>query len=180
MAWTDSEIISRFREPATRDQAFKALVQQYQERIYWHARRMAGNHEDADDITQNVFIKIWKHLDGYREDAALYSYIYRIVANESLSLIEKRKKHLSTSMDESPFLHNQLTAHQSMDEQDVTGLLEAAINTLPAKQKQVFIMRYYDELKYEDMAELLQTSVGALKASYHHALKKMEKILKGD
>lgn len=180
MAWTDSEIINRFREDSTRDQAFKALVAQYQERIYWHARRMAGNHEDANDITQNVFIKIWKHLGVYREEGALYSYIYRIVANESLSLLEKRKKHLSSSIDDSPSLANQLTTHHGLDEEEILLKLESAIHSLPPKQKQVFIMRYYDELKYEDMAVLLQTSEGALKASYHHALKKIEKILKGD
>lgn len=177
----DKDIITLFEDPDNREKAFKLLMVKYQERLYWHIRRMVHIHEDADDIIQNVFLKVWKNLDSFRGDSKLYTWLYRIATNESLSFINQRKKNNSLSIDHEDFdLGNQLKADQYFDGDEITVRLLEAIESLPDKQKTVFNLRYYDEMKYEEMSGILETSVGALKASYHHAVKKIERMMTGD
>jgi RNA polymerase sigma-70 factor (ECF subfamily) len=155
--------------------AFHILVKTYQERLYWHIRRIVINHDDADDILQNVYIKVWKNVEGFREDSSLFTWLFRIATNESLSFLQKNRR-------QSVFSSNEITEHMSevleadkyFDGNDLQKKLQAAVLQLPDKQRVVFNMKYFEEMKYEEMSEILQTSVGALKASYHHAVKKIE------
>lgn len=175
----DQELIASFRKGAL-EGAFTKLVRKYQERLYWHIRRMVVVHEDTDDILQNVFIKVWRNLEGFRGDANLYTWLYRIATNETLSWIEAQKKFSTVSMDgKEDFLENRLQAQPNFDPEKIEWKLQRAIGTLPEKQRIVFNLRYYDEMPYEEMAQVLDTSAGALKASYHHAVKKVEEYLKG-
>lgn len=173
----DSIILASFREERTKELAFTQLVRKYQEKLYWHARRMVVSHEDADDILQNVFIKVWKHLDSFREEANLYTWLYRITTNETLSWIEQQKKRRSISLSDSETFMDQLPAQKGFDANKLEWRLQQAIQALPEKQRIVFNLRYYDEMPYEKMSEVLETSEGALKASYHHAVKKVEAYL---
>lgn len=171
----DSEILDKFAHENSRNEAFGLLLQKYQQKIYWHIRRMVLNHDDADDLVQEVFIKVWKNLDRFRQDAQLYSWIYRIASNECLQFLQKQKKRNTTSFDE-------LTAKQadtfgasdSFNGDQIQAKLYQAIETLPEKQKLIFQMKYFEELKYEEISAVLGTSVGALKASFHLAAKKIE------
>ncbi len=181
MQVTDEEILEQFRNPDTKERAFNKLVQKYQEKLYWHIRRIVMVHEDTDDVLQNVFIKIWKNLDRFKENSKLYTWMYRIATNESLTFINKRKRKSSTPLETDDYdLKGLLQSDPYFDGDEIQIKLEEAIETLPDKQKLVFKMRYYEELKYDDMSEVLGTSVGALKASYHHAVKKIEKYLSED
>ena len=174
----DHVIIASFRQEKTKEQAFTQLVTKYQERLYWHIRRMVVEHEDTNDILQNVFIKVWKSLEDFREEANLYTWLYRIATNESLTWIEQQKKRSSISLsDEESPVANKLEAQKGFDANKLEWRLQQAIQTLPDKQKAVFNLRYYDEMPYDEMAVVLDTSVGALKASYHHAVKKVEAFL---
>ncbi len=175
----DSIILEKYRNPATRDAGFTELVKKYQQRLYWHIRRMVVVHDDADDVLQNVFIKTWKGLENFREDSNLYTWLYRIATNESLSFLKQQKKHtgLSVSEEEQVMLENKLKADEHFDAAKLEWKLQLAINQLPEKQKLVFNLRYYDEMPYEEMSKVLETSVGALKASYHHAAKKVEEYI---
>ncbi len=157
------------------------LVRAYQQRVYWLVRKMVIDHDDADDITQEVFIKIHKAIDSFREDSQLFTWIYRIATNECLTFLNKKRKRfflpiedigneLASKLDSSP--------HLSGDE--IQKKLQLAILKLPDKQRLVFNMKYFEEMSYEDMAEVTNTSVGALKASYHHAVKKIEDFLEGN
>lgn len=178
---SDKEILDKFKNPATKEAGFRLLMQKYQEKLYWHVRRMVVNHEDANDVCQNMFVKIWKNLAKFRADSKLYTWLYRIATNESLTFINKRKKRDSAPLATDEYdLSAQLKADPYFDGDEIQIKLQGAIDTLPPKQKQVFLMRYYDGLKYDDMSAVLETSVGALKASYHHAVKKIEKYLKED
>ncbi len=178
---TDAEILEQFRNPATKEKAFNKLILKYQEKLYWHIRRIVMIHDDADDVLQNVFIKIWKNLDKFKENSKLYTWLYRIATNESLTFINKRKRRASTALETDDYdLGALLRSDPYFDGDEIQIKLEEAIETLPEKQKLVFKMRYYDALKYDDMSEILGTSVGALKASYHHAVKKIEKYLTED
>ncbi|NVO86536.1 RNA polymerase sigma factor [Hymenobacter terrestris] len=171
----DQEILAKFHDPAARNVAFNQLVRKYQRQVYWHVRKMVINHDDADDLTQDVFIKIWNHLEGFRQDASLYTWIYRIATNECLSWLKsKRHKFLLPLTDVTAELSAQLEADKSLAGDEIELKLQKAILMLPDKQRLVFNLRYYDEMPYEQMAEVTGTSVGALKASYHHAAKKVE------
>lgn len=172
----DRALLAAFAHESTRDRAFTDIVRVYGERLYWHIRRMVTEHEDANDVLQNVFIKAWKGLQDFRGESGLYTWLYRIATNETLSWLEARKRRRAVSLD-SDAEHNpasQLQAQESFDGRRVEWQLQQAVGGLPEKQRLVFNLRYFDEMPYEQMSGVLGTSVGALKASYHHAVKKIE------
>ncbi|MCC3159848.1 sigma-70 family RNA polymerase sigma factor [Hymenobacter sp. 15J16-1T3B] len=174
----DQDILLKFRDPASRNLAFNQLVRKYQSKVYWHVRKMVVDHDDADDLTQEVFIKVWKHLENFRQDASLYTWIYRIATNECLNLLaSKRRKFFLPLNDVGAELTQKLEADEQLAGDEVELKLQKAILRLPDKQRLVFNLRYYDEMPYEQMAEVTGTSVGALKASYHHAVKKIEQYV---
>jgi len=171
----DTELLLQFRDPATREKAFTAIIRKYQEKLYWHIRRMVVEHEDANDVLQNVFIRVWNGLENFREDSQLYTWLYRIATNECLSYLEQQKRKSSASLDEMEGgLSNKVIADKYFDPNKLEWKLQLAIQQLPEKQRVVFTLRYYDEMPYEEMSRVLDTSEGALKASYHHAVKKIE------
>ena len=178
---SDSELLKKFRIEGTRNYAFHLLVTKYQKRVYWQVRRIIIDHDDANDVVQNVFIKVWKNLDGFKETSQLYTWLFRIATNESLTFLKQKRATLYM-----PFegvergLARKLTDDNFFSADEIEKKLQNAILTLPEKQRIVFNMRYYDETPYEQMAEILETSVGALKASYHHAVKKVEDFLKNN
>lgn len=174
----DQDILAKFRDPAARNVAFNQLVRKYQTKVYWHIRKMVVDHDDADDLTQDVFVKVWKHLENFRQDASLYTWIYRIATNECLSfLASKRRKFFLPLNDVGAELAAKMEADPGLAGDDIELRLQKAILKLPDKQRLVFNLRYYDEMPYEQMAEVTGTSVGALKASYHHAAKKIEQFI---
>ena len=171
----DHEILLKFRDPASRNVAFDQLVRKYQRKVYWHVRKMVVNHADADDLTQDVSVKVWKHLGAFRQDAALFNWIYRIATNECLNFLGiKRRKFLLPLTDVGAELAAKIEADPAIAGDEIELKLQQVILRLPDKQRLVFNLRYYDEMPYEQMAEVTGTSVGALKASYHHAVKKVE------
>ena len=171
----DHEILTKFFDPASRNLAFNQLVRKYQRKVYWHVRKMVVDHDDADDLTQDVFVKVWKHLSTFRQDAQLFTWIYRIATNECLSFLgSKRRKFLLQLTDVGAELASKIEADTDLAGDEIELKLQKAILQLPDKQRLVFNLRYYDEMPYEQMAEVTGTSVGALKASYHHAVKKVE------
>lgn len=171
----DTELLLQFRDPATREKAFTAIIKKYQEKLYWHIRRMVVEHEDANDVLQNVFIRVWNGLENFREDSQLYTWLYRIATNECLSYLEQQKRKSAASLDEMESgLSNKVVADKYFDPNKLEWKLQLAIQQLPEKQRVVFTLRYYDEMPYEEMSRVLDTSEGALKASYHHAVKKIE------
>jgi RNA polymerase sigma factor (sigma-70 family) len=175
---TDTELLALFREPANKEKAFTEIVKKYQERLYWHIRRMLVDHDDSNDVMQNVFIRVWNALAGFREDAQLYTWLYRIATNECLTFIEQQKKKASVSLsDIESGLSNKIRADKDFDAHKLEWKLQLAIQQLPEKQRVVFMLRYYDEMPYEEMSRVLDTSAGALKASYHHAAKKIEDFI---
>ena len=177
----DKELLNAFREESTREAAFTKIVRKYQEKLYWHVRRMVVNHDDANDVLQNVFIKVWNYLDNFREEANLYTWLYRFATNETLTFLDKEKRKASLSLsDHESGLANKLHAEKGFDANKLEWKLQQAIALLPDKQRTVFLLRYYDEMPYEEMSRVLETSTGALKASYHHAVKKVEEYLKRD
>lgn len=177
----DRELLAAFKEEATRERAFTQIIKKYQEKLYWHVRRMVVNHDDANDILQNVFIKVWNYLDNFREESNLYTWLYRIATNESLTFLDKEKKRASMSLsDHESGLSNKLQAEKGFDANKLEWKLQQAIQSLPEKQRTVFLLRYYDEMPYEEMSKVLETSTGALKASYHHAVKKVEEFIRQD
>ena len=174
----DKELLSQFREPATKEAGYTRIIKKYQEKLYWHIRRMVVEHEDANDVLQNMFIKVWNGLENFREDSQLYTWLYRIATNESLSFLEQQKKRSSVSLsDVESGLSNRLKADKHFDANKLEWKLQVAIQKLPEKQRVVFNLRYYDEMPYEKMSKVLETSEGALKASYHHAVKKIEDFI---
>lgn len=177
----DRALLLAFRNESTREQAFTQLVRTYQERLYWHIRRMVMDHDDANDVLQNVFIKVWKNLAEFREESGLYTWLYRIATNETLTFMEQKKRRATASLsDEEGGFANKLEAQKGFDYKKLEWRLQQAIGELPEKQRLVFNLRYFDEMPYEKMSEVLGTSVGALKASYHHAVKKIEAFFKND
>ena len=171
----DSEFLIQFRHEETKEKAFASLVKKYQEKLYWHIRRMVVQHEDANDVLQNVFIRVWKGLENFREDSRLYTWLYRIATNESLTYLDQLKRKSAVSLsDVETGLSNKIKADRNFDAQKVEWKLQLAIQQLPEKQRVVFALRYYEEMPYEEMSRVLDTSEGALKASYHHAAKKIE------
>ena len=171
---TDKEILELYREGG-REEAFRLLVQTYKERLYWHIRRMVLDHDDADDCLQNVFIKVWQSLDRFRGDAQLYTWLYRIATNETLTFLTKQQ----TRGDQTVLAAaERLSSDSWFDGDQLQAALHKAIAKLPPKQKAVFNLRYFEEMPYEKMAEVLETSQGSLKASYHHAYEKVKAALK--
>lgn len=171
----DSELLSQFRTEATKEKAYTALIRKYQEKLYWHVRRMVVEHEDANDVLQNVFIRVWNGLQNFREDSQLYTWLYRIATNESLTFIDQKKRKSAVSLtDVEEGLSNSVRADKDFDPNKLEWKLQLAIQQLPEKQRAVFNLRYFDEMPYEEMSRVLETSEGALKASYHHAVKKIE------
>ena len=171
----DSELLTQFRDPATKERAYTTIVKKYQEKLYWHVRRMVIEHEDANDVLQNVFIRVWNGLENFREDSQLYTWLYRVATNECLTYLEQQKKKSSVSLsDVESALSNRIIADKHFDANKLEWKLQLAIQQLPEKQRVVFNLRYYDEMPYEEMSRVLETSEGALKASYHHAVKKIE------
>lgn len=171
----DAALLALYKDPATKERGFTGIIKKYQEKLYWHIRRMVVEHEDANDVLQNMFIKVWNGLENFREDSQLYTWMYRIATNESLTYLEQQKRRSSVSLsNEENGLTNRLKADKNFDINKAEWKLQLAMQQLPDKQRAVFNLRYYDEMPYEEMSRVLETSEGALKASYHHAVKKIE------
>ncbi len=174
----DSEILEKFRQEETQNYAFNLLVRKYQQKIYWHIRKMVIDHDDANDLTQDVFVKIWKNLFEFRQDAQLYTWIYRIATNECLNFLSKKRKRFFLPLHNVEHeLEAKLESSDCIGGDEIQLKLQKALLKLPEKQRLVFNMKYFDELKYEEISEIVGTSVGALKASYHIAVKKIEDYL---
>lgn len=158
--------------------AFNLLVKKYQKQIYWHVRRILIDHDDTNDVVQNTFIKIWRNIENFRNESRLYTWIYRIATNESMTFLKQKKTFLFIPIiNIEKELANKIDDDHFFKGDEIQKKLQKAILQLPEKQRIVFNMRYFENLKYEDMAEILRTSVGSLKASFHIAVKKIEKIL---
>jgi RNA polymerase sigma-70 factor (ECF subfamily) len=165
-------------DPKRKSLAFSSIVRTYQERIYWHIRKMVLVHDDANDVMQNTFLKAWNGIDSFRGDSLISTWLYRIATNESLTfLTNKRLKNLQSMDDEESIMFQNLQADSYFDGNEVEQKLQEAILTLPEKQRLVFNMKYFEDITYEEMESILGTSVGALKASFHHAVKKIERFL---
>lgn len=174
----EEKLLEELRNPITSRRGFAALVSEYSERLYWQIRKMVLSHDDANDILQDVFIKAWINLENFRGESKLTTWLYRIAINESITFLNKKRTQNNVSIDdEDTFLLNTIESDEYFDGDEAQKLLQKAILTLPDKQRLVFQLKYFEEMKYEDMSDILGTSVGALKASYHHAVKKIEKIL---
>ncbi len=174
----ETTLIDDLKNPKTQQKAFRELVSTYKERLYWHIRRMVTHHEDADDVLQNTFIKVFRSIDKFKGDSKLYSWMYRIATNEAITFINQRAKKAGISSEEiQNQLVNNLQADVYFEGDEIQLQLQKAIATLPQKQQLVFNMKYFEDITYNDMSEVLDTSVGALKASYHHAVKKIEQFL---
>ncbi|MEL7147188.1 MAG: RNA polymerase sigma factor [Bacteroidota bacterium] len=179
----ESFIIEKIKSEDTRKYGFNLLVKTYQERVYWHIRKMVVDHEDADDVMQEVFIKIWKNLAKFREDSSLFTWVYRIATNECLGFLKKKKRRFFLPIhDVAAELSDKLSnsQHVLLDGEAIEIKLQKALLQLPDKQRIVFNMKYYDDLSFKEISEITGTSVGALKASYHHATKKVEKLVLTD
>ena len=175
---TDAEILQQFRSEQTRERAFTQLVKKYQERLYYHIRRMVIDHDDANDVIQNMFIKVWHGLNDFREEAQLFTWLYRIATNEAITFINSKKRRGAVDFDDvSHYLSQKLSTGKYFNGDEIEQKLQQAIIKLPEKQRIVFNLRYYDEMPYEQMSRVLDTSEGALKASYHHAVRKVEEYL---
>ena len=176
----DHIILQLFRDQNTRNEALAQLIAKYQKRLYWHIRKIVISHDDSDDVLQNTFIKIWKGLENFKEESQLYTWIYRIGTNEALTLLKQKQRRNTTSIHPIEYeLSKNLESDEYFTGDEIQLKLQQAILTLPEKQRLVFNMRYYDETPYEEMSQILETSVGALKASYHIAAKKIEEFLLG-
>lgn len=174
----EAELLEQLKSEAYKDQAFKVLLELYKERLYWHIRNIVKSHDDTDDVLQNTFIKIFKNIDNFKGDSKLFSWMYRIATNESITFINKKAKRLQVSNEEVQRLAiNNLKSDVYFEGNDIQIKLQKAIATLPKKQQLVFNMKYFEDIKYKDMSEMLETSEGALKASYHIAVKKIEAYL---
>jgi len=175
----ESKLIEQLQNVATKEQAFRVLINQYKERLYWHIRKIVISHEDADDVLQNTFIKIFKNIDGFKKESKLFSWMYRIATNEAINFINKRaKKNHASVEDYQEKLASNLSNDHFFTGNEIHLILQKAIALLPQKQQLVFNMKYFDDLKYHEISDILETSVGALKASYFHAVKKIEKYIK--
>ena len=175
---TDRELLEMMQDPEKRNAGVSQFIRQFQKPVYYYIRRMVLSHDDADDLTQTVFIKAWKGLDGFRGDSKLSTWLYRIAHNESVSFLRSSRRIMDVDIADVEYaLGSALQSDVLYSGDDIQVKLQMAIATLPEKQKSVFIMRYYDELKYDEMSEITGTSIGALKASYHHAVQKIESFL---
>ena len=176
--YNEEIVIEKLHNPATAREAFGQVVEHYGERIYWQIRKMVVSHEDADDLLQNTFLKAWNSIELFRAEARLSTWLYRIAVNETITFLNRERQRNSITVDDDDsFLLNNIEADPWFDGDDLQLRLQQAIARLPEKQRLVFNMRYFDEMKYEDISLILGTSVGALKASYHHAAKKIEEFL---
>ena len=170
---TDKEILDLYNS-GQRELAFKELVNSYSERLYWHVRRLLCSHEDTDDLLQDIFVKIWSSLSTFRGESQLYTWLYRIATNESLNFLQKQKIRAALRFEDiTSKLDDKIDDDTGVDGNEAQKALMKAVSRLPSKQKTVFIMRWFDDLSYEDISEILGTSVGALKASYHFAQEKI-------
>jgi len=175
---SDKEILDLYREESSRNTALQHLIEKYQQKLYWQIRKIVIDHDDSDDVLQNSFIKIWKGLENFKEEAQLFTWLYRIATNEALTFLRQKQKRNTTSIHPIEYqLSKSIESDEYFKGDEIQLKLQQAILTLPEKQRIVFNMRYYDEMPYEKMSEVLETSVGALKASYHHAAKKVEEFL---
>lgn len=174
----EPELIEELQDPKTRNAAFSLIVRKYGEKLYWQIRRMVLSHDDANDLLQNTFIKAWMNIEMFRGSSKLSTWLYRIALNETLTFLNKQRAMPSVSLDDTEsFTVNRLESDPYFDGDETQIRFQKAIQLLPQKQRLVFNMKYYDEMKYEDISEVLGTSVGALKASYHLAVKKIEDYL---
>lgn len=175
----ETTLIHQLKNTHTKESAFRELMHLYKKRLYWHIRKIVISHDDADDVLQNTFIKIYKNIENFNEQSKLYSWMYRIATNESITFINKRAKEKNLDITD---YQKQMVSHLESDDfftgDEIQLILQKAIATLPQKQQLVFNMKYFDEMKYDEMSEILETSVGALKASYFHAVKKIEHYIK--
>jgi RNA polymerase sigma-70 factor (ECF subfamily) len=179
--YMEEDVEKRLRDSKTQRSAFSEVVAAYSEKLYWQIRRMVLNHEDANDILQNTFLKAWLNLASFRGDAKLSTWMYKIAVNECITFLNKQRAINNVPLDDTDvYLLQTLRADEYFNGDEIDEKLQKAILSLPEKQRLVFMMKYYDEMKYEDMSEVLGTSVGALKASYHHAVKKIETFLTND
>lgn len=176
---TEDELVEKLRDPVRQREAFTEVVRLYSQKLYWYIRKMVIDHDDANDLLQNTFLKAWTNIDMFRGDAKLSTWLYKIAVNESITFLNQKKNKNTVSMDDTDvYLLDQLDSDPYFDGDEAVKKLQKAILSLPRKQRVVFNMKYFDEVKYEEMSEILGTSVGALKASYHHAVQKVEEILK--
>lgn len=176
----DEEIIKLLESQETHEQAFRGILKAYKEKIYYHVRKIVIDHDDADDVTQEAFIKIWRNLDKFRGDSKLYTWLYRIATNEALTFLQKKRKDQSVSIDDNEMLVAQLESPKSdayLSGDEIQIKLQKALLELTDKQRIVFNLKYFENLKYEEIAEITDTSVGGLKATYHFAVKKIEEYL---
>ncbi|MDT0557311.1 RNA polymerase sigma factor [Ichthyenterobacterium sp. W332] len=177
----ETDLVQQLQSKTHKEQAFKTLMTLYKERLYWHIRKIVISHDDADDVLQNTFIKVFRSIDKFKGDSKLYSWMYRIATNESITHINKNAKRLQITNEEiQQHAVNNLKADTYFEGETIQLKLQQAIATLPQKQQLVFNMKYFDDLKYKEISEILETSEGALKASYHIAVKKIESFLTSD
>ncbi len=177
----EQEILIKLRDPETRNYGFNLMVRHYQERVYWHIRKMVIDHDDTDDIVQDTFIKVWNNLDKFREDSSLYTWIYKIATNECLNFLNKKKRRFFMPInDVGKELSGKIDSGSHISGDEIQMKLQKALLKLPDKQRMVFNMKYFDDMKFDQISEITGTSVGALKASYHHAVKKVEDFLNTD
>jgi RNA polymerase sigma-70 factor (ECF subfamily) len=174
----EAQLVKQLQSKTSKEQAFRALLSLYKERLYWHIRNIVKSHDDADDVLQNTFIKIYKNIHNFKGDSKLFSWMYRIATNEAITLLNKNAKRLQITSEELQQLAiNNLTSDVYFEGDAIQLKLQKAIATLPEKQQLVFNMKYFEDIKYKDMSVILETSEGALKASYHIAVKKIEAYL---
>ena len=177
----EKEILSQLRNPETKDKAFDYIVNTYSQKLYYHIRRMVIDHDDANDLLQDTFINAFVKIDKFRSDSAIYTWLYKIATNTSLNFIAKKKRQYTFSAIKfEDSLASQLESDQYFDGDALQKKLQRSVLKLPTKQRLVFNMKYFDEMKYEEISKVLDTSVGGLKASYHHAVKKIEKFINED
>ncbi len=176
--YNEKEIIALLQDPARQREAFECIVREYSEQLYWQIRRLVLSHEDANDLLQNTFIKAWTNIDYFRGDAKMSTWLYRIALNECLTFLNKQRASNQLSIDDADMeMLNKLESDTYFDGDDTQKIFLQAIHTLPEKQQIVFNLKYIKEMKYEEISEIVGTSIGALKASYHHAVKKIEAFL---
>lgn len=178
--YSDQELLEKFLDESTRHYAFNLLVIQYQQRLYWHVRRILLDHEDSNDVIQNVFIKVWNNLSTFRGDSHLYTWLYRIATNEALTFLKQKKRRFFISFNDVEYeMAGSLNSDPLFTGDKIEATLQQAILKLPPQQRLVFNMKYFDAMKYEEISEILGVTTGALKASYHHAVKKISKYVTG-
>ena len=176
--YNEKEIVVLLQDPARQREAFARIVKEYSEQLYWQVRRLVLTHEDANDILQNTFIKAWTNIEYFRGDAKMSTWLYRIALNECLTFLNKQRASQQLSIDEAETeMMNQLESDTYFDGDETQKIFLQAVKQLPDKQQMIFNLKYFKEIKYEEISEILGTSIGALKASYHHAVKKIESFL---